>query len=137
MFELPTVHLETETKDPNDTLGPDGLPLDGGMPKGPIPGVLSDDPRETPRANGTGTCRSATCISFVTVGYCAVVIALAVAYKKWKPVDRSKQFDREVGADDDAGFNDDETEILNPDFVQHRALHSSGMSVASRGTSFA
>ena len=43
MFELPTVHLETETKDPNDTLGPDGLPLDGGMPKGPIPGILSDD----------------------------------------------------------------------------------------------
>jgi len=111
MFELPTVHIETGTEGLEDPLGTIGEgPFDGGMPP----------PRTTQKfeMGELGACMTATCISFVTVGYCIVVIVLAVAYRKHRPRDRSKQFDREVGADGDA-WDDDETEVLNPEFEQH------------------
>ena len=136
MFALPTVQMDTESKDPSP-YGPGGYPFDGGMPDEGYP--KSQGPGYGSSPNKAGSCRSATCISFVTVGYCIVVAALAVAYKKWKPKDRSKQFDRDVNNGED-GYNDDETEVLNPEFEQHQR-HSGGMSVSqsmvSRGTAFA
>lgn len=91
------------------------FPGDGGFGDqdgGFVPEVLTPDDQGD---NNVGGCTSATCISFVTVGYCIVVIALAVAYQKYKPRDRSKQFDG-----DGAGENwDDETEVLNPAFEKH------------------
>lgn len=125
MFELPTVHLETETKDPNR--GPGSLPFDGGMPG---PWADGEDPGSSGRQPyRAGQCRTATCISFVTVGYCIVVIALVVGYKKWKPKDRSKQFDSDPTEFDDNRFGDDETEVLNPQFEQqeHFSPHSSSV----------
>jgi len=122
MFELPTVHIETATgglEDPLDTTGKD--PFDRGMPP-PRTTLKSTDPE----MEQLGTCTSATCISFVTVGYFIVVIILAVAYRKHRPRDRSKQFDREIGVDGDV-WDDDETEVLNPEFEQHRNSINSGM----------
>ncbi|KAL7540960.1 hypothetical protein ACHAXR_010522 [Thalassiosira sp. AJA248-18] len=118
MFEVPTVHMDTE-------LGPDGRPygspgpFDGGMPgEGPVVTTPRGGPQiDAQSQEELGSCTTATCISFVTVGYCIVAIALAVAYKKHKPRDRSKQFDREIGGEDDVA--DDETEVLNPVFEQH------------------
>ena len=82
---------------------------------GGVPEVLSPDDLVDDDGAKVGGCTSATCISFVTVGYCIVVITLAVAYQKYKPRDRSKQFDG-----DGAGENwDDETEVLNPAFEKH------------------
>ena len=69
---------------------------------------------------GIGSCVSATCISFVTVGYCIVIIVLAVAFKKYRPRDRSKQFDGEI-------YRDDETQESNPIFDQGRSVGSSSM----------
>ena len=83
------------------------------MPKDVGMGPIDDAPYH-------GTCITATCISFVTVGYCIVIAALAVAYKKYRPRDRSKQFDKEDSGED---FYDDggasESEVLNPSFEQH------------------
>ncbi len=42
---------------------------------------------------------------------------MAVTYKKWKPKDRSKRFDREVHEGEDV--LDDQTEVLNPTFEEH------------------
>jgi len=135
MFELPTVHLETESgglEDPNSPFGSGG-PFDGGMPDGGPGGI-------NPKSGGPGsvgyldedqgTCATATCISFVTVGYCIVVIALAVAYKKHRPRDRSKQFDREIEEDD---VFDEETEVLNPEFEQHARSSMRGSVSGSGG----
>lgn len=123
MFELPTVQIDTETGGLQDPAGgpyDPGGPL-GGMPKGPeviTPRTQGPDGAEGYTDEDTGTCVTATCISFVTVGYCIVVIALAVAYRKHRPRDRSKQFDREVEEEDD--LDDGEmTEVLNPEFEQH------------------
>lgn len=134
MFELPTVqHEPLGGIDPNGPLG--SGPIDGGMPggiPGGGPGVTSRGP--VPDGMGsmhydTGRCVTATCISFVTVGYCMVITALAVAYKKYRPRDRSKQFDET--REDDNNVADDETEVLNPVFEQHRVRNS----VASLGDS--
>ena len=128
-FELPTVHIETGTvglEDPPDTTGQDSF---GGRPP-PRTTIASTDPD----MEQLGTCTSATCISFVTVGYFIVVIVLAVAYRKHRPRDRSKQFDREIGADGDV-WDDDETEVLNPEFEQHvrNSVNSSSMHSSVRG----
>ena len=101
-------------------MGPFGSgPFDGGMPNKPEVNTpksrgVGDDGSSTEEL---GTCVTATCISFVTVGYCIVVIALAVAYRKYRPRDRSKQFDSEIEGEED--FVDDQTEVLNPVFEQH------------------
>ncbi len=121
MFEMPSIHLETTTDVVED--GPFGtIPFAGGpkvdprgddLPKDVGMGPIDDAPYH-------GTCITATCISFVTVGYCIVIAALAVAYKKYRPRDRSKQFDKEDSGediyDDDGGS---ESEVLNPSFEQH------------------
>mmetsp|Transcript_3066 Transcript_3066/g.6732 ORF Transcript_3066/g.6732 Transcript_3066/m.6732 type:complete len:706 (-) Transcript_3066:1367-3484(-) len=120
MFELPTVHIETSTGGPKE-VGPYGSgPFDGGIPERPVvttPKTLGPDGAGS-APEETGTCVTATCISFVTVGYCIVAIVLAVAYKKYRPRDRSKQFDGEVEGEEDV-FDDDQTEVLNPIFEQH------------------
>ena len=105
-FELPTVHIETEGFET-----PAG-PIDGGMPDG------LTTPKGGPEENDRGSCVTATCISFVTVGYCIVVIAMAVAYRKWRPRDRSKQIDQPV-ADDLTQDETAETEMLTPVFDPH------------------
>jgi hypothetical protein len=115
MFEMPSVHIDTTTQVVED--GPFGtIPFAGGP---------ADRPGNLPKNIGMGptndevyhgTCITATCISFVTVGYCIVIAALAVAYKKYRPRDRSKQFDGEDSGDD---VYDDESEVLNPAFEQH------------------
>jgi hypothetical protein len=119
------VHIETSTAGLDVPLGTHG---DGGMP--------GETPRTTlgiadPELEDLGTCMTATCISFVFVGYCLAFIVLAVAYRKYRPRDRSKQFDREIGADGDVWDDvqhDDETEVLNPEFEQHvRNSINSGM----------
>lgn len=119
MFELPTVHIETESGGLEDPAGP----YDPGAPPPNKPVVVTpktQGPGGEPMPDDTGTCVTATCISFVTVGYCIVVIVLAVAYRKHRPRDRSKQFDREIGeGEDDTNAVDDETEVLNPVFEQH------------------
>mmetsp|Transcript_15553 Transcript_15553/g.33473 ORF Transcript_15553/g.33473 Transcript_15553/m.33473 type:complete len:731 (-) Transcript_15553:467-2659(-) len=129
MFELPSVQIQTGTGPggPNGPFGDGGMP-DGGMPDGPsVDGPNSRGPGgSAARGEDMGTCVTATCISFVTVGYCIVVIALAVAYKKYKPKDRSKQFDREMDEGDDVF--DDQTEVLNPAFEQHMR-NTGGVSV--------
>lgn len=121
MFEMPSVHIETGTKVVED--GPFGMiPFAGGGP--------SDLPNDLPKTVGIGptedeiyhgTCVTATCISFVTVGYSIVIAALAVAYKKYRPRDRSKQFDGEIGGEDvyDDYDGGGESEVLNPAFEQH------------------
>ncbi len=121
MFEMPSVHIETGTKVVED--GPFGMiPFAGGGP--------SDLPDDLPKTVGIGptedeiyhgTCVTATCISFVTVAYCIVIAALAVAYKKYRPRDRSKQFDGEIGGEDvyDDYDGGGESEVLNPAFEQH------------------
>lgn len=76
----------------SQTAGKGDTAFDGGFPKslGPVD-----------QGYDKGTCVSATCISFVTVGYCVVIIVLAVAFKKFRKRDRSKQFDREIYPDDE------------------------------------
>ena len=126
MFELPTVHLETETGGLEDPLGPAvSGPIDGGMPDRPTPVTpKSQAPGDVPAVEDTtGTCVTATCISFVTLGYCIVAISLAVAYRKYKPRDRSKQFD--LAQDDDTSY-DEQTEVLNPVFEQHNVQPRGG-----------
>ena len=97
--------IVSTTKDKGDTA------FDGGFPNGKGPGDYG---------YGMGTCISATCISFVTVGYCIVVIVLAVAYKKYRPRDRSKQFDREI--DPDVETYERSSILFDPD----RSIGSSG-----------
>ena len=120
MFEMPSIHIETTEHVVEDgpfgmipfAGGPtdprDDLPTDGGM------GSIGDGVYR-------GTCTTATCISFVTVGYCIVIAALAVAYKKYRPKDRSKHFDKEKTGDDvyDDYDGGEESEVLNPSFEQH------------------
>lgn len=88
--------------------------FDGGFPNGIGPGGPGT------YGYGMGTCISATCISFVTVGYCIVVIVLAVAYKKYRPRDRSKQFDCEI--DPDVETYERSSTLFDPD----RSIGSSG-----------
>lgn len=118
------MHIETETD-------PDDRPFDGGMPgeSGPKTRGVGDDSTEV--NDHRGTCRTATCISFVTVGYCVVLITMAVAYRKHRPRDRSKQFDAEVENDEDGFTHDEQTEMLNPEFEQHQRARS----VVSEGNS--
>lgn len=124
MFEVPTVQAE------EDPLGPYVTgPFDGGFPAGTDP---SQEPTDT---EGGGTCITATCISFVTLGYCIVVIVLVVSYRKYRPRDRSKRFDEEIGPEEDVGL-DDETEVMNPVFEQNYRNTSISSSVgrSSRGS---
>ena len=123
-FELPTVYTETES---GGLIDPNG-PIDGGFP-GDKPSIITPKGIEE---EDQGTCITATCISFVTVGYCIVVIVMAVAYRKYRPRDRSKQFDRE-NLEDETQFGDDETEIFNPVFEEHTA-RSGGSSVRGSGS---
>lgn len=128
MFDVATISNLPESGSPYDSMGPGTGPIDGGMPDRPefdTPG--RSGPGFGPEQEELGRCVTATCISFVTVGYCIVVIALAVVYKKHKPRDRSKQFDREIAEEDDSAalVPDDQTEVLNPVFEQH--LRNSGM----------
>ncbi|KAL7495916.1 hypothetical protein ACHAWT_006723 [Skeletonema menzelii] len=116
MFEMPSVHIETTTQVVED--GPFGtIPFAGGPkvnPRDDLPKDVGMGPIEDAYH---GTCITATCISFVTVGYCIVIAALAVAYKKYRPRDRSKQLDKEDSGEDI--YDDDQTEVLNPSFEQH------------------
>ena len=123
MFVVPTVQAE------EDPIGPYITgPFDGGIPAGAPP------PQESADTEGGGTCVTATCISFVTLGYCIVVIALGVSYKKYRPRDRSKRFDEEIGQEEDVGL-DDETEVMNPVFEQNfRTSGSSAGRSNSRGS---
>jgi hypothetical protein len=101
MFAVPTIGEGAD----GDSIGPHGTgPLDSGFPGDGSSGTGDSD------GTGTGreTCVTATCISFVTLGYCIVIIALGVSYRKYRPRDRSKRFDEEI-----VGL-DDETEIMNP-----------------------
>jgi hypothetical protein len=66
-----------------------------------------------------GACTSATCISFVTVGYFTVLVALAAACKKFKPKDRSKKWDQDNSYDDDKDGFGRESESLRPEFNEH------------------
>lgn len=119
MFEMPSVNIETGTAVEDGPFGT--IPFAGGG--------LADLPDELPKSVGLGpsmdemyhgTCITATCISFVTVGYCIVIAALAVAYKKYRPRDRSKQFDRDIGKEDVYDdYDGGESEVLNPAFEQH------------------
>jgi hypothetical protein len=120
MFEMPSVHIDTTTQVVED--GPFGtIPFAGGPANLPddLPKNIGMGPTEDEVYHGT--CITATCISFVTVGYCIVVAALAVAYKKYRPRDRSKQFDREDSGEDvyDDYDGGGESEVLNPAFEQH------------------
>lgn len=112
------MQIQTESGGPygpfEEPLDGGGTPGDGSSPRGPK--VATPDGGDL-APDDSGTCVTATCISFVTVGYCVVVIAMAVAYKKWKPKDRSKRFDRDLNEGED--ILDDETEVLNPAFEQH------------------
>jgi hypothetical protein len=124
MFEMPSVHIETTTHVVED--GPFGMiPFAGGpvdLPK-ELPKNIGMEPKEDEIYHGT--CITATCISFVTVGYCIVIVALAVTYKKYRPRDRSKQFDREDSGEDvyddydGGGGGGGESEVLNPTFEEH------------------
>jgi hypothetical protein len=106
MFAVPTIGEGAD-----GSLGTHGTgPFDGGFPgDGTGDGTGDDNSRR-----GRRTCVTATCISFVTLGYCIVIIALGVSYRKYRPRDRSKRFD---------GL-DDETEVMNPVFDQ--SFRSSG-----------
>jgi hypothetical protein len=123
MFAVPTVHAE------EDAIGPYITgPFDGGIPAGAPP------PREPTDAGSGGTCVTATCISFVTLGYCIVAIALVVSYKKYRPRDRSKRFDEEICREEDVvGLADDETEVMNPVF--EGGFRAGGSSNAGRSSS--
>jgi hypothetical protein len=103
--------IVSTTKDKGDTA------FDGGFPNGRGEKGRGD------YGYGMGTCISATCISFVTVGYCIVVIVLAVAYKKYRPRDRSKQFDREIDPEDDT--HERSSILFDPD----RSVGSGGSSM--------
>lgn len=86
------------------------------------------------KTGGDGTCVTATCISFVTLGYCIVIIGLSVAYRKFRPRDRSKRFDKGItsaGTNDDVR-TDDEHEVINPAFD----ISSNTRSSYDRRTSF-
>jgi hypothetical protein len=47
-----------------------------------------------------------------------VLVTLAVAFKKYRPKDRSKKFEESVSDDSDTVFGR-ESETLNPEFQQH------------------
>lgn len=88
------------------------------------------------KTGGYGTCVTATCISFVTLGYCIVIIGLSVAYRMYRPRDRSKRFDEDIisaGTNDDVG-TDDEHE-LNPAFdISRRTSFGSSEQRSSFGS---
>ena len=122
MFALPTIES-----------GSDPWGYDLNDPNGNGPGIYSGD-----RGVGISSahydqhganCTSATCISFVTVGYCMVVVLLAVTFKKYRPRDRSKKFEESAFDDTDTVFGS-ENETLNPEF-HHQGLGANGSSVAS------
>jgi len=121
MFEMPSIHIETTAHVIED--GPFGMIPFAGGPADDLPDDLPKDVGMGPMEDDVyhGTCTTATCISFVTVGYCIVIAALAVAYKKYRPRDRSKQFDKEDSGDDvyDDYDGGGESEVLNPAFEQH------------------
>lgn len=107
MFALPTIQSGSGA-DPLGTNDPWGTASGRGVG----PNTASYDQR-------SGTCTSATCISFVTLGYCTVLVALAAAFKKYRPKDKSKKWDRDANADDaDTDFGR-ESETLNPEFQQN------------------
>lgn len=114
MFAVPTIGEGAD----GDSIGPHGTgPLDSGFPGDGSSGTGDSD------GTGTGreTCVTATCISFVTLGYCIVIIALGVSYRKYRPRDQSKRFDEEI-----VGL-DDETKIMNPG--SHSFRNASGSSL--------
>ena len=119
MFEMPSVHIDTTAHVIDD--GPFGTIPFGGGPSTDQPGNSPDGSDQIGEDLYHGTCTTATCISFVTVGYCVVIAALAVAYKKYRPRDRSKQFDKEDSGEDvyDDYDGGRESEVLNPTFEQH------------------
>lgn len=108
MFALPTIESGADpwSYDPN---GPGGSGGDIGM--GPLSTAHYDQ-------HG-GSCTSATCISFVTVGYAMVLVSLAVAFKKYRPKDLSKKFEESVLDDSDETVFRRESEALTPDFQQN------------------
>jgi hypothetical protein len=110
MFALPTIESGTGPwgYNPNGPGGWGGSYGDRGV------GTLSTAHYDQQGAN----CTSATCISFVTVGYATVLVTLAVAFKKYRPKDRSKKFEESVSDDSDTVFGR-ESETLNPEFQQH------------------
>jgi len=116
MFELPTISIETSTGYPVAPLDDPSNTVFNSPDRTFLPGKTQ--PRaQLEDANG---CVSATCISFVTVGYALILMSLAVAYHRYRPRDRSKHWDNEVSGDDDEIFDDyGETEVLNPEFEQH------------------
>ncbi|KAL3792156.1 hypothetical protein HJC23_009620 [Cyclotella cryptica] len=115
MFALPTIQSSGGAgPDPWDT----NDPWDSASGRGVGPNTASYD-------HNVGTCTSATCISFVTLGYSTVIVTLAVALKKYRPKDKSKKWDRDANVDDtDTDFGR-ESETLNPEFRQN-ARHVEG-----------
>ncbi|KAL7452150.1 hypothetical protein ACHAWC_003885 [Mediolabrus comicus] len=95
MFEMPSVHIESGTKVVED--GPFGMiPFAGGGPS---------DPDDLPKTVGIGPTED----------------EIYHAYKKYRPRDRSKQFDGEIRGEDvyDDYDGGGESEVLNPAFEQH------------------
>jgi hypothetical protein len=134
MFEVETLQGGSERPDGGFGDGGFGDDGDGGFGDdgdGSGNGFGDGDGDKT---GGYGTCVTATCISFVTLGYCIVIIGLSVAYRKYRPRDRSKRFDEEIssaGTNDD-NRTDDEHEVINPAFDVSSHTRSS----SDRRTSF-
>ncbi len=116
MFELPTISIETSTGYPVAPLDDPSNTVFSSPDRTFLPGTAQN----RAHLEDAGGCVSATCISFVTVGYALILMSLAVAYHRYRPRDRSKHWDNEIGDDEDEGFdNYGETEVLNPEFEQH------------------
>ncbi|KAL7472554.1 hypothetical protein ACHAXS_012924 [Conticribra weissflogii] len=116
MFELPTISIETSTGYPVAPLDDPSNTVFSSPDRTFLPGTTQN----RAHLEDAGGCVSATCISFVTVGYALILMSLAVAYHRYRPRDRSKHWDNEIGDDEDEGFdNYGETEVLNPEFEQH------------------
>lgn len=108
-----------------------------GLFDGGIPGTSPFDvgmPTDTTiyKKEDNGTCVTATCISFVTLGYCIVFIVLGVAYRKYRPRDRSKQFDEKISAEDDSGLDDETTPVFEWNLQSTGGGSSSGRSSFGR-----
>ena len=133
MFEVQT--LQGGSERPDGGFGDGGFGDDGdgsGNGFGDGDGDGSGD-----KTGGYGTCVTATCISFVTLGYCIVIIGLSVAYRKYRPRDRSKRFGEEMSSSassNDVGL-DDEHEMINPAFDINSRIGSSGRSSSDRRSS--
>lgn len=114
MFALPTIQIVTETGAVVDNAGNNPYSPSVVTPKME---TMGDQQQQDAYF---GTCVTATCISFVTVGYVIVVVALVVAYKKYKPRNLSKKWDsEEASGPDDITYDGRESEVLNPDFERH------------------